>query len=485
VPKTDKNEFQRPYDQVFIWALVIFLLNLTIKGLFLEYPDFGHDEPFTLFRVQKTYAELIADLAANNHPPLFESIMWVWLRIVDYNPVLLRVVPLIFSSAAAVALFWFGRRHFSLFVGAVSALLFSFSDYHFYLSHEIRSYPLFALLTVLSFDFYFRLIDKSAKSQDPDFKRKSNVYLLALILVNTLLLYTHYFSATIIVAQLFHALAVTRNRKLTLRAVLGLFSVIALYIPQIISVKNRMVNKVEGGHWLANPGLEELFNVLRKFFNAPALVTGALILVFASFWLAKKAPYFKKQLAIGLLFPGIFIGMWILAQWIPVFQDRYISYTTIGVFLLGAIALEQLPKPLKIPSAALLIVSMALLVNYQPTNKQWVPEMVEIIKNEKTANTKVYIYPSWSLQCFSYHYDLKYFKDYEQTRSLLAEENIILGHKQSVADFISRSKETEKFIIINFEGPISELAKDYGHLNPKIIEKDKHGISILQLKRFE
>ena len=480
--KTDKNEIQRPYDQVFIWALVIFLLNLTIKGLFLEYPDFGHDEPFTLFRVQKTYAELIADLAANNHPPLFESIMWAWLRIVGYKPVLLRIVPLIFSSAAAVALFWFGRRHFSLFVGVVSALLFSFSDYHFYLSHEIRSYPLFALLTILSFDFYFRLIDKSIDSQDPDFKRKSNIYLLGLILVNTLLLYTHYFSATIIVTQLFHAIVVLRNRKLSLRAVLGLFSVTALYIPQIISVKNRMVNKVEGGHWLANPGFDELFNVLRKFLNAPALVIVALILVLVSFWVARKTPFYKKLLAIGLLFPGIFIGMWILAQWIPVFQDRYISFTIIGVFLLCAIALEQQPKSLKIPSSALLIVSMALLVNYQPTNKQWVPEMVEIIKKEKTENTKVYIYPSWSLQCFSYHYNLEYFKDYKQTRSLLADENIILGHKQSVADFISGSKETEKFIIINFEGPISELAKDNGHLNPKIIEKDKHGVMVLKVE---
>lgn len=480
MPKTDKNEFQRPYDHVLIWAIVIFLLNLTIKGLFLEFPDFGHDEPFTLFRVQKTYAELIADLSANNHPPLFESIMWLWLRIVGYNPVLLRIVPLLLSSTATVAIFWFARKHFSLFVGVVAALLFTFSDFHFYLSHEIRSYPLFAFLTVLSFDFYFRLIDKSIASQNRNFKRKSNIYLLTLVIVNTLLLYTHYFSATIIIAQLFHAIVVMRNRKLSLRVGLSLLSIIVLYIPQIISVKNRMVDKVEGGHWLANPGFEELFNVLRKFFNTPAIVVVSLVLTIASFWVARKSSSNKKQLAIGLLFPGIFIGMWVLAQWIPVFQDRYISFSTIGAFILCAITLEQLPKAIKITSAALLIVSMALMVNYQPTNKQCVPELVEIVRKEKTENTKVYIYPSWSLQCFSYHYNLEYFKDYKQTRSLLADENIILGHKQSVDDFISRSKETEKFIIINFEGPISELAKAYGYLNPNIIEKDKHGIMVVQ-----
>ncbi|MFY0674880.1 MAG: hypothetical protein JXQ87_15885 [Bacteroidia bacterium] len=480
MPKTDINEFQRPYDQVFIWALVIFLLNLTLKGLFLEYPDFGHDEPFTLFRVQKTYSELIADLAANNHPPLFESIMWVWLRITGYSPTLLRIVPLLLSSATAVALFWFGRKHFSLFVGVFSALLFTFSDYHFYLSHEIRSYPLFAFLTVLSFDIYLRLSDKSIENKESDSKRKSKILLAALIITNTLLLYTHYFSATIIAAQFLHALFIFRNRNLIFKVIASLVSVSILYLPQIISVKSRLIDKVEGGHWLAAPGFEELFNVLRKFFNAPAIVILALALILVSFWLTRKSQFFKKQLAIGLLFPGVYIGMWVLAQETPVFQDRYISFTTIGAFILCAITFEQLPKLTRLPSSIILLGIMALLVNYKPSNKQWVPELVEIIESEKTENTTVYIYPSWSLQCFSYHYNLEFFKDYQKTRSLLANENIILGNKKSVGDFISKSKETEKFIIINFEGPISELAKDYGHLNPKVIEKDRHGVMVVK-----
>ncbi|MGB0429342.1 MAG: glycosyltransferase family 39 protein [Bacteroidia bacterium] len=481
--KTDKNEFQEPNRNALIWGLSILAINVAIKAIFLGFPQIGHDEPFTLFRVQKPYTELIADLASNNHPPLFESIMWVWLRLVCFNASLLRIIPLVFSSVAAMSIFWLGKKHFSLFIGVVAALLFTFSDYHFYLSHEIRSYPLFALLTVLSFNVYFSLIDAfknltSANKLDKQVWK----YLASFTILSTLLLYTHYFSATIIAAQLFNTIVVVQNRKLNFHLFKSLLVTFILYLPQIIMVKTRMATKVEGGHWLASPGAEELFNVLRKFFNLPLLAVAGITLSILAFWLARKAPYFKKLLGIGLLFPGVYIGMWLLAQWVPVFQDRYISFTIIGAFLLTAIALDHLPKIIKLSIACLLIISMMFLVKYQPNNHQWVPEIVQIINKEKTENTKVLIYPKWSLQCFSYHYNLAHFNDYQHTKALLAQENIFFGFEQNASNLISQSKENEKFIIINFEGSISELAKDFRHLKPRIIDKERHGVMILKVE---
>lgn len=463
-------------ERPLVWSLLVLALNLVLRGLYLGNPDIGLDEPFTLFRAQKSYGELIADLAQNNHPPLFESMVWVWLRVVGFHKEALRLLPMALSTCAALALLHTGRKHFSLFAGVIAALLFTFSNYHFYLSHELRSYPLFALVTALSLHLYFNLLNN---------ERPPKRDWLLQGAWGALLLYTHYFGAFVILAQVLHSLFILRKKEFVLAQIkAGLFTAV-LYVPQVYMVLNRWVDKVEGGHWLGRPSVQELFNVLSKFMNAPVLTVLALLIGIVGLYLARNKNYAGKTKALIMLFPGMFLAMWIVAQALPIFQDRYISFTMVGWFLVTGLALDQFPKWIKLGAAALLVLTMAITVKYRPYNGQWTKEMVALVKEEKQEDTDVFIYPHWSVACFSYHYNLEHFSNYQGTEELFKKENIHFIHSSHDPLIEERINQGRKVILINFEGPIASRAAEFENVDVRVEEKDRQGVAIVEPKKAE
>ena len=456
------------------WVVLISLVNIVSKSLFLNYPDIGLDEPFTLFRAQKSYPELIADLARNNHPPLFESIIWVWIRIVGFNAAWLRVIPMLFSTLAALAIFRLGKKHFSLFVGVLAALLFSFSDYQFYLSHELRSYPLFALFTTLSLHQYLDFIDNKGH----------NKYWIGLGVLNALLLYTHYFGAFAILTQVIHCFLVLRKRQKSLDFIKAGLLASAIYSIQAIMVFGRWAEKVEVGHWLSHPSIDEIFNVLGKYLNLPLIAFLSIcFIVFGMFRLYGKGQLNKSMVLLGL-FPGAYLLMWIVAQGLPVFQDRYASFTIVGLVLLMAVSINQLPRLPKLIVAGIFILGMVASVNYKPKNGQWTAEMSEIIKSKKDSNTVVMVYPKWSYHSFSYHYNLDYFRNYTNTTKLLRQDNIHFSSEPKFDWAIKQLKRGNRVIFVNFEGSIAEIGKDYGGFyDIEIIDKERQGLLIISPKK--
>lgn len=73
----------------------------------------------------------------------------------------------------------------------ISSLLFSFSPFLIYFSQEARIYPLFIFLALLSLNFIYDLINK-------EFNRKN---LIKILIVSSFLLYTHFFSSLLILAE--------------------------------------------------------------------------------------------------------------------------------------------------------------------------------------------------------------------------------------------------------------------------------------------
>ena len=378
---------------------------------------------------------------------------------------------MLLSSAAALCIFQLGKKHFSLFVGVVAALLFSFSNYHFYLSHELRSYPLFALVTTLNLGYYLGSLKIVQQKRYAWFMQG---------VLQALLLYTHYFGAFVILSQLAHSLIVVRNRQVVISQIRAGVLTALLYIPQVWMVMGRWVDKVEGGHWLQSPSIAELFNVLSKFMNAPVLTVGAIIIGVVGGYFALKKESKHQVSAVLFLFPLSFVFMWCVAQFLPIFQDRYISFTTVAWFLFTAIALDRLPKWPKQVATISLVVIMGITVNYQPENGQWTKELISLINKHKQENTEVYVYPHWSIPCFSFHYNLSYFSDYLHTEDLLEEEGIHFIHTHEDPVVEQSLEKGLNVILINFEGPVSEKAKDFGHLSTQIFEKDRQGLLLIK-----
>lgn len=464
---------------VILTAIGIFLLNIIIKGLFLHEPHFGMDEPFTLFRAQKRYGELINDLARNNHPPLFESIVWVWLRIVGYHTVALRILPLIFSALAATMLFRLGQRYFSYFVGLLAALIFTFSVMHIYFSHELRSYPLLALITATSLYIYLKGNNQTNNSN------KSNSWWWSLAVVNTILIYTHYFGVFLILAQGIHALLFSETQKTRNSFIKSVCITAIAYLPQVMLVYSRWAEKVQKGHWLDVPGTGAIFNQLSNFLNLPTLSFLSVLILLSGLYFVKKESYKQRGIRLLLiLFPGVFILMWLLSQWRPVFHDRYLSFTTIGLFLMLAVVIDNYPKKIKVWVGALLVIAMAFTTEYKPITNQDIPGLIAEMNDLREPNDRVLLYPQWGVQCFSFHYDIEYFKDYNHVNERLAKDGIVVSYNINPKRVVAEANATHKLIIMNYEGKAMELDWDKLPFNkPKKVtsfDVARHSILVIE-----
>lgn len=89
----------------------------------------ANDEPFTIYHAQLQLPFMLSELSHYNNPPGFEILLHFWIRIFGIGAVSVRFLPMVFSSAAAVVLYFLGKRFFNFRIGLFAALLFTFSSF--------------------------------------------------------------------------------------------------------------------------------------------------------------------------------------------------------------------------------------------------------------------------------------------------------------------------------------------------------------------
>lgn len=260
-------------EKPFLFALFIFALNLVLKSLFLTEDEIGLDEPFTIYHAQFPPSVIIDHLKGYNNPPLFELLLHFWIKLFGISPLAVRTFPLIWACLCPVALFYFGRKHFSLRAGVVSSLLLSFSNLLIFYSHDCRVYGLFLLLSIASMHFYLGL---------PALARPNKRIIVLYILSSALLIYAHYFGIFVLFFQAIHALVF--RRKELLRFGICVVTILILYVPHIFVMLSRMKHNVSKGTWLGPPsGFESLYNMLWSFSNFPLITVCIIVLMVSAF----------------------------------------------------------------------------------------------------------------------------------------------------------------------------------------------------------
>ena len=178
------------------------------------------------FYAQADFHSLFEILKTENNPPLFFILLHLWIKVFGISAFSVRFMPMIFSTLTVLMIYLTGKRFYSIRIGMVAALIFTFSNYHLLFAHEARVYSLFALLTAFSMYFYFQLII-----------RRDLRTIILLTIINLLLLYSHFFGFYILFIQLTSCLLIKELRSRVLKDYLiMLVIVIVLYIPLSLSV---------------------------------------------------------------------------------------------------------------------------------------------------------------------------------------------------------------------------------------------------------
>jgi mannosyltransferase len=262
--------------------------------------------------------------------------------------------------------------------------------------------------------------------------RGERKYTWLLILVNTLLIYTHFFGFFVLFIQLCSLFFIRDNRmKLFKGYLLVTLGTLVCFLPWFSIFLSRFWIASLHGTWLSPPGITGLYNMIWSFSNAPVIAVTFLVIMllgFMNYLFRKKNRNFKRDnvsmLVIWFFVP--YLLMFLVSFKVPMFLDRYVVFISPGFYLLVAVSLASMIPSGKWFYAIGLVLVVMMGVTFHPNvdNNRRVREVVSKVKELKTGNSLVYICPEWLDLGFTYYYNNDYFRDYRGYRQKLESENI-------------------------------------------------------------
>ena len=420
-PKTEQR--------ILNWYIPIglLILNFIIKIFYLNINDIVDDEPFTIFHAQMDISTIIMELSKGNNPPLFEIILHYWIKLFGISEFSVRFLPFLFSVTTVYFIYKIGLTFFNSRIAILSSLLFTFSTYSAFFSHETRVYPLLTLLTVISMFAFLHLIKNN----------KNKLYITILIISNVLLGYAHYFGFFVMITQMLCCLAFKDIRKPMLKLYLiSTVILILLYLPNLPIFLRQFISSSIKGTWVSPVGFDNLFFLFKLLCNS--LIAVHLFILICLTALIKRffgrfetLPAYNKVIFTWFLFPFLFMFLISYKHFfypIPMFIDRYIIFLSPGFYLSISICIYEIFRKVKFGDIFMSIPILLTIFYFKPyiCNYRDINGATTKVKELQTTETLVYICPAWFDLNFVYYYDINIFKlaDHEKVRELLAQKQI-------------------------------------------------------------
>jgi mannosyltransferase len=382
-----------------ILLLILLIAGLLLRLLWLGRNELAHDEPFTVYWALRPWSEFMAMLRTENNPPLYFLLMRAWVSWVPLDPAWLRVPSAVFGGLVVWPLLLIARSSGSTVAAWSAGVLVVFSNYHYGYSHEVRAYALFTLLTTASIWQLLRLTEA---------RPRASVWL---IVVNILMVYTHFFGWLVVGLQVLFVLLLPAFRPVW-RSFLKVLAATALaFLPYAWIFAQRAQTSIASGTWLERPVPEEIYNMIWRWSNAPVIAVALLVLLAVS-TIRQRAS--GTLLRLGLLWTFIpLLGLFLVSWLVPVYLDRYLVFAAPGFALLVGLCISTLPDGKSWKGAVILTVALA--VTFTPWQQSHhrpsrVVERVEIWRSEEPCAT-VLVVPAWYRNTYRFAQDRDRFKD--------------------------------------------------------------------------
>lgn len=231
-----------------IVTLALIILYLAARLWRLTDSCLWFDEIFSVHAAGHEWSSLFWFVAQDLiHPPLFYVLLKVWIAIGGENLFWLRLLPVLFSVLALVPLIYLCRELklktpvvlLSLAFLAVNGSLIKYAQ-------EVRMYSLLMLMSLLSMWLFARYFNRG-KSFIP------------LVIVNILLVYTHYFGWLAVGTEVIVILIFQRIKWQRIAVMFGV--VLASFIPWIVAGWQAASGGSELSQnigWMTRPGFFEV-----------------------------------------------------------------------------------------------------------------------------------------------------------------------------------------------------------------------------------
>ena len=187
-----------------IWLTLVLLLAFALRFYRIQAPSLWNDEGTSIALAGRGLAAITQGAANDIHPPLYYYLLHFWMGLFGKSELAVRALSSILGTWLVLCTFALGRWSAARSlrngagdaVGLLAAFFAALSPFQVYYSQEARMYMLSALLGALSTLFLLRLL--LGRSSHAHGRLLS---FAAYSLSTSLLLYTHYFAATLVIAH--------------------------------------------------------------------------------------------------------------------------------------------------------------------------------------------------------------------------------------------------------------------------------------------
>lgn len=340
-----KNPFQ---PGAVHWTLLCCLVGFGLRLQQLGFQPLWGDEGWSFFFAAQTVPDMLAETAADIHPPLYYLLLKAWLFIVGPGPEEARFFSVMTGTLLIPALGLLGRRLFSRNTGAIAAATGAVMPLAIYYSQEVRMYGLVTLLGVLSAYFLIRQIAQSQAGLRPC------GWQVGYIVTITAALYTMYYAAFIIFFQFLYVLWTCRRSRRSLARLAPFVYAGLLYLPWLLYAGQQLPAYIQNKRMVEGYMPLSLFRFVWSHFVAfsighvkaepAAYVLAALpfvLLVLAGFVVLLAARH-KYSLYLYLyLFTPLLLGYLVnrLFPFTPPYFERTLLLAAPAFWLLGSIGL--------------------------------------------------------------------------------------------------------------------------------------------------
>jgi uncharacterized membrane protein len=466
-----KTTFNLPNLIVLSVSLIWFLSFQTNEGLW-------YDECFSYFHSQGTKEDIFLVSTWDSNPPIYLFIVKVWVKMIGFSEVKLRLLSLLFSAINTVILFAWIRNKLGNIASIFFVALVLLSNVQIEYANEARVYSWIFLLITISNLLFLRFLSQP-----------KILIAFSLGVTYTLIFYSHYIEGIIVLVHgIFLLIYVLLTRKELSDVIINylvkysmgcLLFFYAIYKGQIF-FSNLLQS---GGNRIVDPPmLYDVPRVISELFNDSYV----FVFFIASIFLLWLFNIFKRnQILMGneeiILFHLVFsilsfFVLYIVSSNAPMFTRRYLMFTTIPVFITLTFITFSVHEKWKSYSVAIfsvLIFSFAFSMKTKFNKQMEIREAVEYVKTHKSKNTLIIIHTKDIVANFSLYFDNKIFSNYFLQVEQLARDGVIaVNELDSTLKKLNYSFFDKVFVFRVFSS--TEFEKDLdGILNDCFLKAEK------------
>ena len=310
------------------------------------------DESFSVFMVKHSFSDIWNYTAADVNAPFYYFLLKIWSGIFGFGDVALRSMSVVFAVGSIITIFFLMRKLFGQKVGYLSLLFATFSPMLLRYSTEMRCYTLLIFLLLLS---TIVLIKAS--------KDNNKIWWLVYGLLIAAAMWTHYYAALAIIAQLIWRATIIKNQTTRPKEfakkyfskgfIISIVTALIVFAPWLGNMLYQLIILKEAGFWIPTLSLDTIANFFGeaiaysthdRISNYVTIVFLVMIILSAMIlpkvWcsLNKSGKQSLKLILLLAFLPPTLLMILSMPPMRPMFINRYVIFSMVILVLVAAIS---------------------------------------------------------------------------------------------------------------------------------------------------